>query len=298
MCSSALLDSSVHGHSWALQACQLWELLRDAHLLCRHLHLQQVCTLVQAATTPPPAVLQHRRHHQQHQTCPQASPSLADSSSPGTQLLFRDFCELLVRLAAARYPLLPALDMQLQQVVSYHLLPLLSSNSSSSGPTSRQLAGGTGVTRASVLSPGCAAVASLSADAACVAGSSEGSTAAAAGAEQQLRSPEVVQYLQGRVGLIQQLHATFAAGGASQLVGKAQAEPLVGQASAAALAEAAVAHNSSSTTTCQPQAASVRQVVACLQDAGVLLSWGLEAEAVAACLLHSTLANTDPQGPR
>jgi len=58
---SALLDSTARRTSWALQACQLWELLRDARLLCRHVGLQQVCCMVTRATTPPPAVLQHRQ---------------------------------------------------------------------------------------------------------------------------------------------------------------------------------------------------------------------------------------------
>lgn len=60
-CPSPLLDASALGHSWALQACQLWELLRDANLLCRHVSLLQVGDMLGRATAPPPAVLQHRQ---------------------------------------------------------------------------------------------------------------------------------------------------------------------------------------------------------------------------------------------
>jgi hypothetical protein len=60
-CPSPLLDAGSQAFSWALQACQLWELLQDAQLLCRHLNLQQVCSMVSTATTPPPAVLRHRQ---------------------------------------------------------------------------------------------------------------------------------------------------------------------------------------------------------------------------------------------
>jgi hypothetical protein len=55
------LDYAALGHSWALQACQLWELLRDANLLCRHVSLLQVGDMLRRATAPPPAVLQHRQ---------------------------------------------------------------------------------------------------------------------------------------------------------------------------------------------------------------------------------------------
>ncbi len=60
-CPSPLLDASSQDFSWALQACQLWELLQDAQLLCGHVNLQQVCGMVSKATTPPPAVLEHRQ---------------------------------------------------------------------------------------------------------------------------------------------------------------------------------------------------------------------------------------------
>jgi hypothetical protein len=66
-CVSPLSDADTNpSSSWALQACQLWELLRDAHLLCRHVGLQQVCDIIGRAMAPPPAVLQHRQQVRRH----------------------------------------------------------------------------------------------------------------------------------------------------------------------------------------------------------------------------------------
>jgi hypothetical protein len=48
----------------------------------------------------------------------------------------------------------------------------------------------------------------------------------------------------------------------------------------------------------QGEVVTVKQVVACLQERGVLQQMQLSEAATAACLLHNTLAVTDPQGAR
>jgi hypothetical protein len=44
-----------------MTAGQLWELVLDAKLLCRHMQMRAVCDMLQQAITPPPAVLQRRQ---------------------------------------------------------------------------------------------------------------------------------------------------------------------------------------------------------------------------------------------
>lgn len=219
-----------------------------------------------------------------------------------TPLLFRDFCEVLVRLSAVRYPLLTSLEQQLQQVMSYHLLPLL-------GGSARHLAGG--VPRASVIAAAAAATA---------AGGSE----ALGGCEQQLRSSEVVQYLQVHKQLLQQLFAMLveapqgaaaaaacpasdsSSDAASTTNALPQAAPAVASdadASAAgeheqSVAAAAVDAAQGDALGWQREGVLVRHVVSCLQAAGVLEQCQLSMEAAAACLLHNTVAVMDPQGVR
>jgi len=225
--------------------------------------------------------------------------------NPGKQLLFRDFCELLVRLAAARYPLLPTLEMQLQQVMSFHLLPLLNASGAARPPAS--------ASRASVLA---AAAASL------------GSNGVNAGCEQLLCSTEVQQCLRGYIHLLQQLFSTIAAGGsgrACQEAAAAASDATPGsEGGAAGLQQqqggtscctsqdqgansrpvpeasglAAAGQTSTSSSAWHQEAASVLQVVQCLQVSGVLDQWQLGVELVAACLLHHMMGATDPQGAR
>mgnify|MGYP001809834680 CR=1 FL=1 len=208
-------------------------------------------------------------------SAPAAPPLLHAAVSANTQLLFRDFCEVLVRVAAARYPLLPSLDAQLQQVITLHLLPLL-------GASARQL---TGFSRASML--GVAAVSSA------VLSSEDGM-----GLEQQLRSPEVVQYLQDHSELLQQLYVAIAAAGRPEGAACEDASTAACSAAPAAELEQGSAAAELCLTACQQDTVSVWQVVACLQSGGVLEHCQLSVEAAAACLLHNTLHVTDPQGAR
>lgn len=187
----------------------------------------------------------------------------------GVQLLFRDFCEVLVRVAAARYPLLASLEMQVQQTLSYHLLPLL-------GGATRHPAGP--AARTSVVAV------TAPAD-------------ALGGCEQHLRSGEVVQYLRGHRQLLEQLFRAFAV--AADSGGSAHAST----AQQGAPAPAGVVGGTEQGSTMhglpwQQQPVLVCQVVARLQETGVLEHCQLSVEAAAACLLHSTLAVTDPQGVR
>jgi hypothetical protein len=180
----------------------------------------------------------------------------------------------LVRVAAARYPLLPSLDVQLQQVITLHLLPLL-------GASARQLSGSS---RASLL-----AAAGSSAVLSCEEG---------VGLEQQLRSPEVVKYLQDHSELLQQLYAAFAAAGRPEGGACEDANTAACSAAPAAELEQGGAAAELEQSAVQQGTVTVRQVVACLQAGGVLEHCQLSVEAAAACMLHNTLHVTDPQGAR
>jgi hypothetical protein len=198
-----------------------------------------------------------------------ASAASACCQGAGAQLLFRDFCEVLVRVTAARYPLLPSLEMQVQQVLSYHLLPLLVG-------TARHPAA-----RASVVAAAAAVAAAALVD---VPGGCW---------EQQLRASEVVQYLRGHRQLLEQLFRAFAAAGDS---GSAYASTQ--QDVPAAAGVDGTEQGSSHELSRQQQPVLVCQVVARLQETVVLEPAQLSMEAAAACLLHSALAVTDPQGVR
>lgn len=119
-------DSDAPHHSWALQAAQLWELLRDSQLLCAHVPIQKVCLLTLCVLQAPPAVQQHRARVLAASTADAAAVLQPPQRpyDPTTELLFRDFAELLVRLAALRFPQLGSLEQQVQQCLQCHLLPL------------------------------------------------------------------------------------------------------------------------------------------------------------------------------
>jgi hypothetical protein len=72
---SPLLDPDAPRNSWALQAGQFWELLRDSQLLSRHMQLQQASQLLQAALQPPPPVAE-RRQQVRAMECGMSSTSL------------------------------------------------------------------------------------------------------------------------------------------------------------------------------------------------------------------------------
>ena len=58
---SPFLAAELPATIWALQAGQMWEMLRDGQLLSRHLQLQQASDILQKALEPPPVVLEHRQ---------------------------------------------------------------------------------------------------------------------------------------------------------------------------------------------------------------------------------------------
>jgi hypothetical protein len=191
-----------------------------------------------------------------------------------TQLLFRDFCELLVRLAAARYPTLPSLEQQVQRVLAHHIMPLL-------GSSLRQLAGGA---RTSVLSASSAAAAAAGHGGGGLAGSS------CNGLAPGLRCPAVTTCLSEHAGLLQQLFAAIAAGQPQKADSQA---PLAMQA-AASTPEAA----SDDASVWKRASVTVRQVLVHLQTAGVLEQWQLPPDAVAAALLQNVLTASDPAEAR
>ena len=102
---------------------------------------------------------------------------------PARELLYRDFCELIVRLSSQRYPQLLSLEQQLQQVLSQHLVPLVASSA-------------TAARRASTTS----SATCVSAAAAGPPGGGMGGTGSPEALEE-----EVVQYLGQEVDRLQQL---------------------------------------------------------------------------------------------
>jgi hypothetical protein len=206
---------------------------------------------------------------------------------PATELLFRDFCEFLVRLAAMRYPQLPSLKLQVQQMLAQHLLPLLGSGTGRQGG-SRPLQARASITRSDNAPVGV--------------GSGAWGSSSTAGPGHEQTQEDVVVYLQSQATLLQQLFAAIAcAGGASSCTQQQQQQPLQQQADVAASVE-----NSSegqqeqacAASAWLQQAVTVRQVAAALHQAGWMQHWQLSPAAVCGMLLEGVLQVADPEGLR
>jgi hypothetical protein len=80
----------------------------------------------------PPLLTRHTSASvmQVSQTCAAAAVIQDNTAThhPARELLFRDFCELIVRLSSQRYPQHATLEQQLQQVLSQHLMPLVANS--------------------------------------------------------------------------------------------------------------------------------------------------------------------------
>jgi hypothetical protein len=253
-----------------MTAGQFWELAVDAKLLCRHLQLAHVCRMLQQVTTPPPAVQQRRQRVLASAGAPAVVQQPRAPYTPDQRLLFRDFCEVLVRVAALRYPTGAAgLEAQLQRLLAHNIMPLLGGGSGSSN--SRQLAGGA---RTSLLSASAAAMAHGS-------GGSSGCGGPDSSAP-LLRSRLVQEWLGEHVGLLQQLYGAVVAGCAG-----AAAEP-AGTTNA----------GGGSSSLWLTDAVTVRQVLSHLQACGWLEQWQLAPEAAASALLHDVLTPSEPAEAR
>lgn len=232
--------------------------------------------LMQVATTAEAPAVTRQSHH------------LYD---PNTELLFRDLCEFLVRVAAMRYPQLPCLEQQIQQLIAQNLLPLVGPASAKVGGYRQSL---TSPNRSSMMSP----VAAVSSSATSTGlGSTRMSTApASAGAlkdgPEQLQPESLTLYLQSQAEKLKQVYAIFAAAPGA-------AQPLAvdcvrqGQQVQAVLADDAVPINMWLDT-----AVTVRQVVTVLQQASVLQQWQLDGSLVASLLLDGFLSVAEPATPR
>jgi hypothetical protein len=133
---------------FGLQLAQLWELVRDTSLVSRHTPLAAIDAAVVRAREPPPPVEARRRRvlaaggpaaaavlgdatgiwpvaeqleQQSGEAAAAGSPAAAGPHDPLTELSFREFCEVLIRIAAARYPQVPGLARRLQAVLQQHL---------------------------------------------------------------------------------------------------------------------------------------------------------------------------------
>lgn len=219
---------------------------------------------------------------------------------PTTELLYRDFCELLVRLSAMRYPQLSSLDQKLQQVLVQHLLPLVGGGQGrqGGGRQSMQL-------RASLMHLTSGAGLSNSSSSIAVAPAAVG-PAAGAGPEQVMQQEGLALYLQSQAEPLQQLFAACTSGCCRPSTEAAvdgewhhewpgdssyghQQHQVQGVQEKQAFPHASLSAG---------QAVTVRQVVAALRHAGVLQQWQMDASAVAAVLLEGALGVADPAGLR
>lgn len=210
---------------------------------------------------------------------------------PATELLFRDFCEVLVRLAAMRYPQLPRLELQVQQSLAQHLLPLLGGHAGRQGGSRQPLQARASITRSDASPvPAGAAVG--------------GSTAAGPGQEQS--QEEVVLYLQSQALLLQQLFAALCSTVSRQHMSsdnqQQQQQPDTDQQPGTAADVPAGGRvddqQAFADTAWLQQAVTVRQVAAALDQAGWLQHWQLSLAEVSGLLLEGVLQVADPEGPR
>lgn len=212
---------------------------------------------------------------------------------PTIELLYRDFCELLVRLSAVRYPQLPCLEQQVQQVITQHLLPLL-------GPGPGRTGGNrpcSVTTRTSSAQQGSsAAVASFGAASQMSAAGTASAAVASGIAADQLQQEQLVMYLQSKAGALQQLYAAILKSGplAGQLSGQAAASHENQLVAGSTYDDAGVLDSK-----CWMWASvTVRQVVSVLQQTGVLQHWQLAVADVAKLLLAGVMTVVDPPGLR
>jgi hypothetical protein len=224
--------------------------------------------------------------------------SVQHLADPTTELLYRDFCELLVRLAPLRYPRLPSLEQQLQQLIAYHLLPLL-------GPNTGRLS----AARSSVI------VERLTSSSAAGSGGpgsnfSAGNPTCMArsqlvGAE-QLQQADLVIYLQSQIEPLQEVFAAMMPAIGVTPGEAASVGPKEHVAAGCCTVERDMPRAAPQLNEIRPvhrrewldQHITVRQVVQRLQQAAVLQQWQISPEDVAAALLDGWLSVADPEGPR
>jgi hypothetical protein len=209
---------------------------------------------------------------------------------PATELLFRDFCEFLVRLAAVRYPQLPRLELQVQQMLAQHLLPLLGGGAGRQGGSRQPLQPRTSITRSDNAPVG-------------VGSGAWGSSSSTAGPGHEQMQEDVVVYLQSQASLLQQLFAAIAcAGGAAHTSSTTQQQQQpVQQATSAPDMQGASEQQQrqpGAASAWLQQAVTVRQVAAALHQAGWMQHWQLSPAAVSGMLLEGMFQVADPEGLR
>jgi hypothetical protein len=200
---------------------------------------------------------------------------------PATELLFRDFSEFLVRLAAMRYPQLPRLELQVQQVLAQHLLPLLGGGAGRQGGFKPQLQARTSITRSDI-TPASAAAGACS------------SMMAASGHEQVQEG--VVLYLQSQAMLLQQLFSALCCAGGRQQ--QQQLEQQTCRTPVDAVAGKQQEDQANADAAWLQQTVTVRQVAAALGQVGWLQQWQLGLAYVSGMLLEGVLQVADPEGLR
>jgi hypothetical protein len=202
---------------------------------------------------------------------------------PATELLFRDFCEFLVRLAAMRYPQLPRLELQVQQMLALHLLPLLGNGSGRQGGSRQPLQARTSITRSDNAPVG-------------VGSGAWGSSSTAGPGHEQLQE-DVVMYLQSQAALLQQLFAAIACAGGTKHTSACTQQQQVDVAADVEYTSEQQQEQARAASWLQ-QAVTVRQVAAALHQAGWMQHWQLSLAAVSGTLLEGVLQVADPEGLR
>ncbi|MEW5313928.1 MAG: hypothetical protein WDW38_005459 [Sanguina aurantia] len=144
---SLMVPEALLQHSFTMVTAQFWELMADSRLITVHTNLHRIDGFLAQARRAPPTLAAYRQEaHAQMQQDLAHDPSLDTPEerklwsdllsehakgglhSPTCELLFRQFCEALVRVASARYSHVPGIDRRLHVLINTHLLHLVSKN--------------------------------------------------------------------------------------------------------------------------------------------------------------------------
>lgn len=148
--------------SFCMVTAQMWELLRDCRLIGAETTLARIDALMNVARQPQ-RMVQEFRHEwdlvaaaeaamegEDNMLLVHAAVDAAASEScqlfqglpphyPATELLFREFCEVIVRLAVVRHRALPGLERRLHQLINLTLLPCTGTKKGAAPPSKTPL---------------------------------------------------------------------------------------------------------------------------------------------------------------
>eukprot|EP00892_Ulva_mutabilis_P010921 jgi/Ulvmu1/8200/UM041_0009.1 len=111
--------------SFALLAVQLWRLMLDGCVLDAHATLVDVDRICKRCCKPPPVVAARRRRVLSTPNYAGVWEVEVADHSPYREILYPEFCSIIVRFASARYSMMPGLANRVKKLVTAYLLPLL-----------------------------------------------------------------------------------------------------------------------------------------------------------------------------